>query len=110
MCAHHSERLGHADVLSFDMGGTTSKGALIRGHVPLRKYEAEVARVHGFKKGSGLPLRIPVIDMIEIGSGGGGIAAVDHRGVIAIGPKSAGASPGPTTCAPAIGWRSVTAR
>ena len=95
MCGHHSERLGRANVLSFDMGGTTSKGALIRGHAPLRKYEAEVARVHGFKKGSGLPLRIPVIDMIEIGSGGGGIAAVDHRGVIAIGPKSAGAAPGP---------------
>ena len=54
-----------------------------------------MARVHAFKQGSGLPLKIPVIDMIEIGAGGGGIAAVDQRGVIQLGPRSAGADPGP---------------
>jgi N-methylhydantoinase A len=89
---HLTER---THVLSFDMGGTTAKGALIRDRVPLRKYDLEVARVHAFKKGSGLPLKIPVIDMIEIGAGGGGIAAVDRRGVIQLGPRSAGADPGP---------------
>ena len=77
------------------MGGTTAKGSLIRDRLPLRKYDLEVARVHAFKKGSGLPLKIPVIDMIEIGAGGGGIAAVDRRGIIQLGPRSAGADPGP---------------
>ena len=86
---------GRPHVLSFDMGGTTAKGCLIRDSVPLRKYDVEVARVHAFKKGSGLPLKIPVIDIIEIGAGGGGIAAVDRRGVIQLGPRSAGADPGP---------------
>ena len=77
------------------MGGTTAKGCLIRGSVPLRRYDLEVARVHAFKKGSGFPLKIPVIDIIEIGAGGGGIAAVDRREVIQLGPRSAGADPGP---------------
>jgi N-methylhydantoinase A len=86
---------GRPHVLSFDMGGTTAKGCLIRDSVPLLKYDVEVARVHAFKKGSGFPLKIPVIDMIEIGAGGGGIAAVDRRGVIQLGPRSAGADPGP---------------
>ena len=96
MCTYHSHLLtGHPHVLSFDMGGTTAKGALIRDRTPLRKYDLEVARVHAFKKGSGLPLKIPVIDMIEIGAGGGGIAGVDRRGVIQLGPHSAGAYPGP---------------
>jgi N-methylhydantoinase A len=86
---------GRPNVLSFDMGGTTAKGSLIRDRAPLRKHDLEVARVHAFKKGSGLPLHIPVIDMIEIGAGGGGIATVDRRGVIQLGPRSAGADPGP---------------
>jgi N-methylhydantoinase A len=83
------------DLLAFDMGGTTAKGALIRGGVPLKRYDMEVARVHEFKAGSGLPAKIPVIDLIEIGAGGGSIAHLDARGVIAAGPHSAGAAPGP---------------
>jgi len=87
--------LGRTELLAFDMGGTTAKGALVRGGRPLRRYEMEVARVHEFRAGSGLPARIPVIDLIEIGSGGGSIAAVDVRGTVAVGPRSAGAAPGP---------------
>ena len=77
------------------MGGTTAKGALVKGGEPLKMYDMEVARVHEFKRGSGLPVKIPVIDMIEIGAGGGSIAEVDERGVIRVGPMSAGAEPGP---------------
>ena len=95
MSAVHGRALAAPEVLSFDMGGTTAKGALVRGHAPVRKYEMEVARVHGFKRGSGLPVRVPAIDMIEIGAGGGSIAELDERGVIAVGPRSAGADPGP---------------
>ena len=95
MAALHGRALEVPELLSFDMGGTTAKGALVRGHTPVRKYEMEVARVHGFKRGSGLPVRVPAIDMIEIGAGGGSIAELDERGVIAVGPRSAGADPGP---------------
>jgi N-methylhydantoinase A len=87
--------LERPDLLAFDMGGTTAKGALIRSGVPLKRYDMEVARVHEFKAGSGLPAKIPVIDLIEIGAGGGSIAHLDARGVIAAGPHSAGAAPGP---------------
>ncbi|MBG02923.1 MAG: hypothetical protein CMM59_02465 [Rhodospirillaceae bacterium] len=83
------------DVLSFDLGGTTAKGALVRKFAPLKTEQMEVARMHEFRKGSGLPLRIPVLDMIEIGSGGGSLAAVDERGLLKVGPRSAGADPGP---------------
>jgi N-methylhydantoinase A len=95
MSAHHGKVGGIDNLLSFDMGGTTAKGALVRDGRPLRKYELEVARVHEFKAGSGLPAKAPVIDMIEIGAGGGSIAAIDERGVITVGPRSAGAKPGP---------------
>ncbi len=95
MSAHHGRAGGMPDLLSFDMGGTTAKGALVRDGRPLRAYELEVARVHQFKAGSGLPAKAPVIDMIEIGAGGGSIAGIDQRGVIAVGPRSAGAEPGP---------------
>ena len=87
--------LDRPDVLSFDMGGTTAKGAIVHDRIPVKKYELEVARVHEFKAGSGLPVRIPAIDMIEIGSGGGSIAEIDERGLIRVGPRSAGAEPGP---------------
>ena len=83
------------DVLSFDMGGTTAKGAIVRNGEPRRVYEIEIARIHESRKGSGLPVRVPVIDMIEIGAGGGSIAEVDDRNLIRVGPRSAGASPGP---------------
>jgi N-methylhydantoinase A len=95
MAAFLGERMGEPNLLSFDMGGTTAKGALIRDGRPLRRYEFEVAREYEFKQGSGLPLRIPVIDMIEIGAGGGSIATVDDRKLLAVGPRSAGADPGP---------------
>jgi N-methylhydantoinase A len=95
MSARHSRWLGAPQVLSFDMGGTTAKGCVVREHVPLKRYEFEVARVHEFKRGSGLPIKIPVIDMIEIGAGGGSLADLDSRGVLRVGPRSAGADPGP---------------
>ncbi len=95
MSAHLGRRLGLPDLLSFDMGGTTAKGALIRRFAPLKQYDLEVGRVHEFKRGSGLPAKLPVIDMIEIGAGGGSLARVDERGLIRVGPRSAGADPGP---------------
>ena len=95
MAARIGARLGRGELLAFDMGGTTAKGALVRGGRPLKRYGMEVARVHEFKPGSGLPAKVPVIDLIEIGAGGGSIAAVDGRGAIGVGPTSAGADPGP---------------
>ena len=95
MSAYHSRQMNEPNVLSFDMGGTTAKGTIIQDHVPLRRDEIEIAHVYGYRKGSGLPLRIPVVDMIEIGAGGGSVAKPDARGVIAVGPQSAGADPGP---------------
>ena len=88
-------RAGANDLLAFDMGGTTAKGALIRGGQPLKRYDIEVARIHDFKPGSGLSVKTPVIDLIEIGAGGGSLAGVDARGLIEVGPQSAGAEPGP---------------
>jgi N-methylhydantoinase A len=82
-------------VLSFDMGGTTAKICLIDDYTPQSSRSFEVARVGRFKKGSGLPLRIPVVEMVEIGAGGGSIAHLDTLGRIAVGPESAGADPGP---------------
>jgi N-methylhydantoinase A len=82
-------------VLSFDMGGTTAKVCLIDGFAPQSSRSFEVARVGRFKKGSGLPVRIPVVEMVEIGAGGGSLAGVDPLGRIAVGPHSAGADPGP---------------
>jgi N-methylhydantoinase A len=82
-------------VLSYDMGGTTAKICLIDDLKPQTNRSFEVARVYRFKKGSGLPLRIPVIEMVEIGAGGGSIARVDRLKRITVGPDSAGADPGP---------------
>ena len=86
---------GLGRVLSFDMGGTTAKICLIDDGAPQTARIFEVARIGRFKKGSGLPLRIPVIEMVEIGAGGGSLAHVDGLGRIAVGPESAGADPGP---------------
>jgi N-methylhydantoinase A len=86
---------GHRDLLSFDMGGTTAKLCVIEEGEPLKTHEFEVDRVYRFRKGSGLPVRIPVIDMIEIGAGGGSIARVDTLGLLKVGPDSSGADPGP---------------
>ncbi len=86
---------GHADLLSFDMGGTTAKFAVIDRGEPLLAHAFEVDRRYRFKKGSGLPINLPVIEMIEIGAGGGSIARVDSLGLLKVGPDSAGADPGP---------------
>jgi len=82
-------------VLSYDMGGTTAKICLIDDLKPQTSRAFEVGRIYRFKKGSGLPLRIPVIEMVEIGAGGGSIARVDPLKRITVGPDSAGADPGP---------------
>ena len=86
---------GKPDVISFDMGGTTAKACLIENGRAAIAAEMEAARVHRFKKGSGLPVKAPVIDMIEIGAGGGSLASVDEVGLLRVGPHSAGADPGP---------------
>jgi 5-oxoprolinase (ATP-hydrolysing)/N-methylhydantoinase A len=88
-------RAGHRDVISFDMGGTTAKACLIEDGRAEIAAMMEAARVHRFKKGSGLPIKAPVIDMIEIGAGGGSIARIDEVGLLRVGPHSAGADPGP---------------
>ncbi len=93
--AHIARECGIENVLSFDMGGTTAKICLIDDYKPQTSRSFEVARVGRFRKGSGLPLRIPVIEMVEIGAGGGSIAHVDSLGRIGVGPESAGADPGP---------------
>lgn len=93
--AHVAKECGLSSVLSFDMGGTTAKICLIDDFKPQTSRTFEVARVGRFRKGSGLPLRIPVIEMVEIGAGGGSLAHVDSLGRIGVGPESAGAMPGP---------------
>ena len=87
--------LGAARCVALDMGGTTAKIILLTDFEPSHARSMEVARAYRFLPGSGLPLRIPVIEMIEIGAGGGSIAHVDELGRIAVGPESAGSSPGP---------------
>jgi N-methylhydantoinase A len=82
-------------VLSFDMGGTTAKICLIRDMTPKTSRVFEVARTYRFKKGSGMPISVPVIDMVEIGAGGGSLAHVDVMRQIRVGPESAGSDPGP---------------
>ncbi len=92
---YYSASMDRPEVLSFDMGGTTAKVCVISGGRPSIANQFEVGRVARFERGSGLPVRIPVINMIEIGTGGGSIARVDHLGLIQVGPRSAGADPGP---------------
>jgi len=93
--AFFGREAGYGDVISFDMGGTTAKACLIQSGTPDVAPMMEAARVHRFKRGSGLPIKAPVIDMIEIGAGGGSIAEVDQLGLLKVGPRSAGADPGP---------------
>jgi N-methylhydantoinase A len=83
------------NLLSFDMGGTTAKMCVIHGGKPILSKEFEAARVHRFKRGSGVPLKIPSIELIEIGAGGGSIASIDSMGLLKVGPESSGADPGP---------------
>ncbi len=89
--------LGQKDVLAFDMGGTTAKAALTRAGELAISHQSEVAHVHRFKRGSGLPLMVPMIEMIEIGAGGGSIAHLNPLGLPAVGPQSAGSMPGPAS-------------
>ncbi|MFL2557527.1 MAG: hydantoinase B/oxoprolinase family protein [Arenicellales bacterium] len=93
--AYFGGKVGNDDLISFDMGGTTAKVCLIQDGKPDIAPMMEGARVHRFKKGSGLPLVAPVIEMIEVGAGGGSIARVDSLGLLKVGPDSAGAKPGP---------------
>ena len=93
--AHYGKLTERANLLSFDMGGTTAKACIIENGEPLVSADFEVARVYRFKRGSGLPVRVPVIEMIEIGAGGGSIARADALGLLKVGPDSAGAQPGP---------------
>ena len=95
LAAHMARQLGEDRLISFDMGGTTAKICLIDDGRPLLNREFEVDRAHRFMKGSGTPLKIPVIEMVEIGAGGGSIASVDKLDRIRIGPQSAGSDPGP---------------
>lgn len=93
--AHVASSYGIDQVVSYDMGGTTAKICLIEGQVPKTAKTFEVARTWRFKKGSGMPISIPVIEMVEIGAGGGSIASVDNMRQIRVGPHSAGSEPGP---------------
>ena len=95
MAAHIARRLGEDRVFSFDMGGTTAKICLIDNGEPLLSRGFEVARAHRFMKGSGLPIKVPVVEMVEIGAGGGSIAGVDGLERIRVGPQSAASDPGP---------------
>ena len=93
--ARSARQVGLDRLLSFDMGGTTAKACVIDRGEPLLAREFEVARADRFKKGSGLPIRVPVVELIEIGAGGGSVARVDRMGLLKVGPDSAGADPGP---------------
>ena len=102
--SRRASELGQKKVLAFDMGGTTAKGCMIEDGEPLKSNSFEVDRAGRFLKGSGLPLRIPAVELIEIGAGGGSIAAVDRLGRVTVGPESAGSLPGPA-CYPDGGAR-----
>lgn len=90
-----ARRFGFENVVSYDMGGTTAKICLIEDFAPKTARTFEVARTYRFAKGSGMPISIPVIEMIEIGAGGGSLAWIDAMGRIQTGPESAGSEPGP---------------
>ena len=95
VASYYANKFDIDDLLSFDMGGTTAKACIIQDRQPLVTGEFEVDRQYRFKPGSGYPVTIPSIDMIEIGAGGGSIARVDSLGLMKVGPDSAGSEPGP---------------
>jgi len=99
LAARVAERTGLDRVLSLDIGGTTAKLCLIDDYTPQMSRNFEIARAARFIKGSGMPVRIPVVEMIEIGAGGGSIAAIDSLDRITVGPRSAGSEPGPAAFA-----------
>ncbi len=92
-----AKRLGVDRLLCFDMGGTTAKACLIEGGEPELTNTFEVARAYRFKKGSGFPVSVPSVDLVEIGAGGGSLAKIDQFGLLKVGPESAGADPGPAS-------------
>jgi N-methylhydantoinase A len=93
LAAHIGRLTGDADLIGFDMGGTTAKACLIEGGQPARTDRLEVDMI-GMRHGSGLPINVPSVDLVEIGAGGGSVARVE-RGILRVGPESAGAEPGP---------------
>ncbi len=93
--AYLGKLLGVREVIAFDMGGTTAKVCLIQDGRPALAAETEVGRVHRFKKGSGLPIKTPLLDLMEIGAGGGSIAFANSLSLLQVGPRSGGADPGP---------------
>jgi 5-oxoprolinase (ATP-hydrolysing) len=93
--AHYGALFGERRLVSFDMGGTTAKLSVLDDAEPVRTSSVEVARIRRFKKGSGFPLLMPVVELLEIGAGGGSIASIDALGLLKVGPRSAGAAPGP---------------
>jgi N-methylhydantoinase A len=93
--AWYAGRLGFDRLLCFDMGGTTAKSCLIERGEPELTTDFEIARMYRFKKGSGFPVTVPSVDLVEIGAGGGSIARYDELGLLKVGPESAGAEPGP---------------
>jgi N-methylhydantoinase A len=99
--AHLGNALGCPDVLSFDMGGTTAKAALIQNGSPRLTKNYEVGKTahsgSGSQRGGGYPIRTPVLDLVEVGAGGGSVAWVDSGGMLRVGPHSAGADPGPAS-------------
>lgn len=97
LASHVARQCGLDRVISFDMGGTTAKLCIVDGGRPLSSRHFEVARSYRFRRGSGLPVRVPVIEMVEIGAGGGSIASVDTMSRITVGPLSAGSEPGPAS-------------
>ncbi|MEO3413197.1 hydantoinase/oxoprolinase family protein [Roseovarius sp. CAU 1744] len=108
LAARIAETAGLDQVLSFDMGGTTAKLCLIDQFRPQSARRFEIARAERFIKGSGMPVRIPVLEMIEIGAGGGSIASVDRLGRLQVGPQSAGSEPGPAAFAKGGAQATVT--
>lgn len=93
--AFYGAVVGERDLLSFDVGGTTAKISLIENGQPTMSDEFEIGRAYRSKPGSGLPIRVPTIELVEIGAGGGSIARIDDLGLLKVGPDSAGADPGP---------------
>lgn len=92
---HYGRMFSIKDIFCFDMGGTTAKSCLIQKGAAGLVSTFEVGRVQRFKKGSGLPIQVPVVDLMEIGAGGGSIARINRMGLLQVGPESAGADPGP---------------
>ena len=93
----YADRLSAERLLCFDMGGTTAKACLIEDGEPALTNTFEVARIYRFKKGSGFPVSVPSVDLVEIGAGGGSLAHLDLFGLLKVGPESAGADPGPAS-------------